>query len=66
MYGSVVEGGVRGAASRLWLEGRVRGTLTVMLGGDAGWRLGRRDSGVNLDPKTQTHRCVHLSDGVST
>ena len=29
---------------------------------DAGWRLGRRDSGLNLDPKTQTHRCAHLSD----
>ena len=29
---------------------------------DAGWRLGRRDLGLNLDPKTQTHRCAHLSD----
>ena len=24
--------------------------------GDAGWRLGRRNSGLNLDPKTQTVR----------
>ena len=29
---------------------------------DAGWRLGRRDLGLNLVPKTQTHRCAHLSD----
>ena len=27
---------------------------------DAGWRLGRRDSGLNVDPKTQTHRGAHL------
>ena len=26
---------------------------------DAGWRLGRRDSVLNLDPKTQTHQCAH-------
>ena len=31
MYSSVVEGG---GASGLWLEGRVRSMLTVMLGGD--------------------------------
>ena len=27
---------------------------------DTGWRLG--DSDLNLNPKTQTHRCVQLSD----
>ena len=34
MYGSVAEGGGRGAESELWLEGRVCSMLTVMLGGD--------------------------------
>ena len=29
---------------------------------DAGWRMGRGDSGLNLDPTTQTHRCAQLSD----
>ena len=42
-------------ASKLQMEGRVCSMLTVMLGGD----LGRRDLGLNLDAKTQTHRCVH-------
>ena len=40
--------------------------------GDAGWRLGRHDSGLNLDTKTQTHlrasrgaiRRVSVSAGV--
>ena len=26
---------------------------------DAGWRFGRHDSGLNTDPKSQAHRCVH-------
>ena len=43
MYGSVEEGGGRGVASRLQLKGRVCSILT-----DAGWRLGRRDSGLNI------------------
>ena len=34
MYGSFAEGGCRGAASELWLEGRLRRMLTVMLDGD--------------------------------
>ena len=34
MYGSVEEGGGRGAASGLWLEGRLSSMLTVMLGED--------------------------------
>ena len=34
MYGSVAEGGGRGAASRLWLERRVCSMQTVMLAGD--------------------------------
>ena len=27
--------------------------------GDAGWRMGCHVSGLDLDPKTQTHRCAH-------
>ena len=34
MYDIVAEGAGRGAASGLWLEGRVCRMLTVMLGGD--------------------------------
>ena len=34
MYGSVADGGGRGAESELWLEGRACSMLTVMLGGD--------------------------------
>ena len=34
VYGSVARGGSRGAASGLWLEGRVCSMLTVMLGAD--------------------------------
>ena len=34
MYGSVAEGVGRGSTSGLWLEGRLRSMLTVMLGGD--------------------------------
>ena len=34
VYGSVAEGGGRGAASGLWLEWRLCSMLTVMLGGD--------------------------------
>ena len=34
MYSSVAEGGGRGSASELRLEGRVRSMLIVMLGGD--------------------------------
>ena len=34
MYGRVAAGGGRGAASGLWLEGRLCSMLTVMLGGD--------------------------------
>ena len=29
---------------------------------DAGWKLGRRGWDLNLDPRTQTHRCAHLLD----
>ena len=29
---------------------------------EAGWKLGQRHSGLKLDPKTQTHQSVHLSD----
>ena len=56
MYGSVVEGGGRGAASGLWLEGWPCNVLTVML-----WRLECRDSGLKLEPKTQTHQYAQLS-----
>ena len=34
MYGSVAEGEGRGAASGLWLEGRLCSMLIVMLAGD--------------------------------
>ena len=34
LYGSIAEGGGSGSASGLWLEGRLRSMLTVMLGGD--------------------------------
>ena len=34
LYGSVAEGGGRGSASGLWLEGRLCNMLNVMLGGD--------------------------------
>ena len=34
MYGSVAQGGGRGLASGLWLEGTLCSMLTVMLGGD--------------------------------
>ena len=27
---------------------------------DARWRLGRRDSGLNLGSESQTHRCVRV------
>ena len=29
---------------------------------DAGWGLGCRDCGLNLDHKAQTHLCAQLSD----
>ena len=54
MYGSVAEGGGRGVASGLWLEGKLQSMLTGMLT----VRLGHHDSDLNLDPKTQTHQCV--------
>ena len=54
VYGSVAERGARGVAFGLWLEGRVCSMLTAMQ-----WRLGRRDSGLNLNPKTQTHWYAH-------
>ena len=34
LYDSVEEGGGRGSASGLWLEGRLSSMLTVLLGGD--------------------------------
>ena len=34
--------------------------LTVMLDGG----IGRLDSGLNLNPKTQTHQCVQLGLGL--
>ena len=34
LYGSAAEGGGGGSASGLWLEERLCGMLTVMLGGD--------------------------------
>ena len=46
MYGSVVEGEVRGAASGLWLEGRLCDMLTVMLAGELG--LGELGLGLGL------------------
>ena len=49
-----VRGGGSKLASGLRLEGSVCSILTVMLDG-----LGRRDSGINLDPKTQIHQCAH-------
>ena len=65
MYSSVAEGGGGGAV-----------LLTVSLGiwaaagregaqhadSDAGWRLGRHDSGLNLDPTTHTGLRTLLSD----
>ena len=50
MYGSVLERGCRGAASGLWLEGgwKVAEREGVQHAvSDAGWRLGRRDSGLH-------------------
>ena len=49
MYCSVAEEGGRGAASGLWVGGRQHADS------DVGRRLNRRDLGLNLDPKTQTH-----------
>ena len=34
LYSSIAEGGGRGSASGLWLEGRLCSMLTVMLGGN--------------------------------
>ena len=58
MYGSVAEGGGRGAVSRLRLEGRVCSMLTVMLGGD----LDVTTQGLQLGSEPQTHQCAQLSD----
>ena len=49
------EGGGRGVACGLQLEGRVCSMLMVML-----WRLGRRDSGLNLGFKSQTAESVKV------
>ena len=48
------EGAYTGAASGLYLEGRVCSMLTVRLGGDV--------DGLSLGSESQTQRCAQLSD----
>ena len=43
MFGSIAEGGGKGSASGLWLEGRLCRMLTAMLGGDLDVRVRVRD-----------------------
>ena len=58
MYTAALEEGGRGVESGLQLEGDVQHAES-----DAGWRLGRRNSGLNLDPKTQLGLGVGLGLG---